>query len=367
MHTNISRINLTDSTSKKNFAKQLLNQDSTRSPLKVTLAFPTLRNFVDNEKTRIIYNNLLKELQNDLSNKFPKREWKDLFDQLQEYGNDLEFFSSSGNGILLFADLDIIYKIDIPHNLSAYVYAGDQFLIKDIFGFDKTYRKPKYIIEIGKDRCFSWDTQNFDPIVLKDIPYNITDYYDDFDNDSNLNVGNYGGLDGSYHGHRTKDEEEKKSQKNYYQYLIKKIETLASEEQITILLCGVQEVIDNFLSLTQDQSHIFSTLKTPLSKLTKKEMIDIVEELFSKQRNHEIEKLNLELENEKIKNNVIHDIQTINYDLERGLIKKVILFNTSEGYSIEQNQLIIACVKQNVEVINLDNNQNATPLNAILY
>ena len=367
MNNKVVQLHLTDSTSKKNFANQLLNQDSTRSPLKITVSFPILRNFVDNEKTRIIYNNLLKELQNDLTNKLPKREWKDLFEQLQELGNDLEFFNGSGKGILLFADLDTIYKIDSSLNLSTYVYAGNQFLIKDIFVFDKIYRRPKYILEIGKDRCFSWDTENYDPVVLKDIPYNLSDYYDDFDNDSNLNVGSYGGLDGSYHGHRTKDEEEKKAQKNYYQHIIKKIESLTSEEQTTILLCGVQEAIDNFLNLTQDKSYIFSTLKFPLSKLTKKEMSDSVEEAFSKQINHEIKELSLELENEKVKNNVIHDIQTINYNLDKGLIKKIILFNTSKGYSIEQNQLIIACVKQNVEVIILDTNLNNSPINGILY
>ncbi|MDT2741902.1 baeRF6 domain-containing protein [Lactococcus garvieae] len=367
MNTKSSRTYLTDSSSKKNLVKQLLSHNSTDSRLKITLCFPIFSDFTENEKSRIIYNNLLKELQNDLINQFPKREWTDLLNQLQELGNDLEFFRGNGNGILLFADSNFIYRIDAFHNVATYVHAGDQFLIKDIFVFDKIYQKPKYIIEIGKDRCFSWDTKNYDSVVLKDIPYNITDYYDDFDNDSNLNVGNYGGLDGSYHGHRTKDEEEKKAQKNYFQYLIKKIESLTSEEHITISLCGVQEVIDNFLSLTQDQSYIFSALKVPLSKLTKKEMRDIVEETFEKHLNHEIKGLHLELENAKSENKLVHDIQTINYNLDNRLIKKIIFFNTSEGYSIEQNQLIIACVKQNVEVIVLDNNPKTPTINAILY
>ena len=60
-------------------------------------------------------------------------------------------------------------------------------------------------------------------------------------------------------------------------------------------------------------------------------------------------------------------IQTINYNLDNRLIKKIIFFNTSEGYSIEQNQLIIACVKQNVEVIVLENNPKTPTINAILY
>ena len=345
----------------------LLNESISDSMPKVTLAFSTFTNIMDVEKSRIMYSNLLKELQKKLVRQFPKREWEEILVGLKEHENDLNFFQGSGRGILLFVDSHTSYKIDILHDISPYVYVGTQFLLKDLFMLNETIERPKYLIEVGKDRLYSWSVKNCEPVQLKDLSYTVSDYFGDFDSNSNLNIGNYGGLTGKFHGHRTKDEEEDKVQREYYEYLSKRIEELSKQEHTKFILCGVQEIINKFLDITNVKANIFEIIDKPLSKASKKEIQSSVEVIFEGKLIDNIEKIYMEIEYAKRDGKIIHDVETIKMDINKGLVKQVIFFEKNDGYSLEQNQLMIHCIKSNLKPIVLKSGADDFAINAILY
>lgn len=347
--------------------ENLLNQSTSETMPKITLAFLTASNIVDAEKSRIVYSNLLKELQEKLLSRFPKREWEKLLAELKEHENDVNFFRGSGNGVLLFVDADTSDKIEVSHDISPYVHVGNQFLLKDLLTLDETFEQPKYLIEIGKDRFFSWSVKDYEPVTLNDFSYSLSDYFDDFDNNSNLNVGNYGGLDGQYHGHRTKDEEEAKAQKTYYRYLNEKFVDLATQENTKIILCGVQEVVTKFLDESNNKSYVFEVLEFPLSKATKKELQTSVEAIFEKEYDRKIGKVRQEIENARREGKLVHDLEAVQENVTNGLVKKVIFLEKNDGYSVEHNQLMIHCLTSNIKPIVLRSDSDEPTINAILY
>lgn len=347
--------------------RNLLDLSISESEPKITLVFPISNNILDIEKNRIVYRNLLKDIQQNLHTNYSKRDWNSLFIKLKEYETDITFFQGSGKGKILFIDSTSNYVFDVMHNIVPYMYVGNQFLLKDLYTVDEEYERPKYLIEIGKDRFYSWRTDNYEQIELKDIDYIVSDYLEDYNNSSNLNVGNYGGLDGKYHGHHTKDVHESKSQIKYYIYLDEKLKELSRKEKTQIILCGVYDVINRFLSIVKDKSYIFEILDFPISKDGKKELQDNINEVYEIKLKNEIEKIHLELLSAKQKGKVMHDLNDIKINLNKKVIKKVIIIEKTNGYSIEHNQLIISCLKSNIKPIILKSETGDEAVNAILY
>lgn len=347
--------------------ENLLNQSTSETMPKITLAFSTASTIMDVEASRIVYSNLLKELQEKLLSRFPKREWEKLLAKLKEHEQDVNFFRGSGHGVLLFVDADTNEKIEVSHDISPYVYVGNQFLLKDLLTMEETSERPKYLIEIGKDRFFSWSIQDYEPLSLQDFAYNLSDYFEDFDNNSNLNVGNYGGLDGQYHGHRTKEEEEAKEQKTYYRYLNEKLVDLSTKDDTKIVLCGVQEVVTKFLDESNNKSYVYDVLAFPLSKANKKELQTSVEAIFEKEYDRKIGKVRQEIENASREGKLVHDMEAVQENVTNGLVKKVIFLEKNDGYSVEHNQLMIHCLKSNIKPIVLRSDTDEPAINAILY
>lgn len=347
--------------------RNLLDLSISESEPKITLVLPISNNILDVEKNRIIYKNLLKDIQQNLQTNYSKRNWNNLLIKLKEYETDITFFQGSGKGKILFIDSESNYIFDIMHSITPYVYVGNQFLLKDLYRVDEEYEHPKYLIEIGKDRFYSWRTDNYEQIELKDIDYIISNYLKDYDSKSNLNIGNYGGLEGKFHGHHTKDIEDAKSQMKYYIYLNEKFKELSRKEKTQIIFCGVHDVINQFLSVIRDRSYIFEILEFPISKHSKKELQDNINAVYEKKLKNEIKKIHLELSNAKQKGKVIHDLNDIKINLNKKLIKKLIILEKTNGYSIEHNQLIISCLKSNIKPIILKSEVDDEAVNAILY
>ena len=53
----------------------------------------------------------------------------------------------------------------------------------------------------------------------------------------------------------------------------------------------------------------------------------------------------MEIEYAKRDGKIIHDVETIKMDINKGLVKQVIFFEKNDGYSLEQNQLMIHYIK----------------------
>lgn len=348
--------------------KALLNTLLSEAPseTKITIVFPGARQISDIEKSRINYRNLLKSLEKELLQRFPRRVWEYTLKKLRQYEPDNAFYQVPGKGIVVFANNGQCFITHVNHEVSDYVYVGDEFLLKELFVVDEIVERPQYLIEISTDRLFCLSLHDLEETTIEGIHPTLPDYFGDFDVNSNLNVGSYGGLVGTHHGHHTKDVEQEREQVIYYSYLNEKMTEYYKNSNMRVIISGVQAVVTKFLRVAKNTDYIFEVLQTPISGLSKKTLEETIEKIFSEKKAVLFEEIAEEIEQSKRNNKCVNALQDIQLLLAEGQVRKLIVAERSDGYSIENNRLMKSALENGVVSVVLSNVMLQQPLCALL-
>lgn len=335
---------------------------------KISIILPIHPETPQAESNLLAYKNLLKDVKKDLELNYPRREWDSAVENLEALILDRSLWNSSQKALIIYANNEAIEVCQMNHTVLAKEHVGSTFLVQDLLLPEESISKADYLINISRDRINVFAGDSLRGVELEGIYTKFSDYYDDFDANSNLNSGSYGG-GVNYHGHRTKSEEQQKDQVIYYQYLDKELSKMHQERGDTFILAGLPEVLDVYLNSYGNGNYVNGVIHSSVMNLSHAELVQRVAELYSLEKVADVEKVKHTVEVANQNNRVVNDLNTIEIALDNQDVKSLVSFNDGSSYSVDHNRLLLKSLinKINCRVLYLQNDNSYPSMNAILY
>jgi len=336
---------------------------------KISIILPIHPETPQAETNLLAYKNLLKDVKKDLELNYPRREWNNAVKNLESLILDRKLWNSDKRALLIFANNENMEIRAMEHTVLAKEHVGNTFLIQDLLLPEENVKRPDYLLNISRDRVNVIDIDSLKEVELPDLHTRFSDYYSDFDANSNVNSGSYGGLTATYHGHRTKSEEQQKDQSIYYQYLDKELTNLNRTKGYTFVLAGLSETLDVYLKSYKNSPYIGGIMHGSVMNLSRAELAERVNDYFAFERIAEVEQVKNNVKAAGEKNRVINDLSIIDLALNNRDVKSLVSFNDGSSYSVEHNKLLIKSLinKINCRVLYTPGDNSYPSMNAILY
>ena len=336
---------------------------------KISIILPIHPTTPQAESNLLAYKNLLKDVKKDLEYNYPRREWNQAVENLEALILDRKLWNSSKKALLIFANNEQIEICEMEHTVLAKEHVGNTFLVQDLLLPEEEVHRPEYLINLSRDRINIYDIKSLNEVEIEGIHSKFSDYYTDFDANSNLNSGSYGGLTAAYHGHRTKSEEQQKDQTIYYRYLNRELSKLHRETGKTVILTGLPETLDIYLKSYEDSAYIGGVIRESVINPSRTVLAEIINNFFAAQRLAEVEQVKQDVKLAEEKQRVVSDISIIDSALNNRIVKSLVSFNDGSSYSVEHNKLLIKSLlnKISCRVLYTPGDTCYPSINAILY
>lgn len=336
---------------------------------KISIILPIHPETPNVNKNILTYKNLLKEVTKDLELNYPRRQWSDAVAQLNSLLLNRVIWHDSEKALLIFANNETMEVCEMEHTVMPKQHVGSTFLVQDLLLPEEYVERPDYLINLSRDRINVFDTDTLQEVELAGVHNRFDNYYDDFDADSNLNSGGYGGKEVSYHGHRSKSEEQQKDQGIYYQYLNHELSTLNREIGYTFVLAGLPEMLDVYLKNYGESKYISGIMRGSLLNLTTKELSKRLNDYYHFERIADIESVKQSIEDAAKYNRVINDPHIIDFALNNRDVKSLVSFNDGNSYSVDHNKLLVKSIVNKIKcrVLYNEGDKQYSSMNAILY
>ncbi|MFC6177494.1 hypothetical protein ACFQAV_11640 [Companilactobacillus huachuanensis] len=335
---------------------------------KISIILPIHPETPQAETNLLAYKNLLKDVKKDLELNYPRREWNNAVKNLESLILDRKLWNSDKRALLIFANNENMEIRAMEHTVLAKEHVGNTFLIQDLLLPEENVKRPDYLLNISRDRISVIDINSLKEVELAGLHTRFSDYYSDFDANSNVNSGSYGGLTATYHGHRTKSEEQQKDQSIYYQYLDKELMNLNQTKGYTFVIAGLSETLDVYLKSYENKPYIGGIMHGSVVNLSRAELAERVNDYFAFERIAEVEQVKNNVRAAGEKNRVINDLSTIDLALNNRDVKTLVSFNDGSSYSVEHNKLLIKSLinKINCRVLYTPGDNSYPSMSAIL-
>ncbi|KRK79715.1 baeRF8 domain-containing protein [Companilactobacillus nodensis] len=349
--------------------KELLQLLSSNVEPKISIILPIHPENPQVENNILTYKNLLKDVKKDLELNYSRRDWSNVVSKLENLILDRNLWNSSNQSLLIFANNEDLQICELNHAVQPKAHVGSTFLIQDLFSQEELSNKPQYIINLSRDRINVIDIASLKAIEFAEIHTSFSDYYSDFDANSNLNTGSYGGLNGSYHGHRTKSEEQQKDQLIYYRYLDRELSKMHKEQGFNFIIAGLPEILDNYLNSYGNSSYIYDVIHGSVINISQRDLANKIEEIFHDQKLIKAQSLMKEYNQADRQDKVLNDVDSIAHALNNERVKSLISFNSGDSYSVDQNKLMLqaALNKIHCRVIETTEKSDLPTISAIVY
>ncbi|WP_125587914.1 baeRF8 domain-containing protein [Companilactobacillus jidongensis] len=349
--------------------KELLQLLSSNVEPKISIILPIHPETPQIENNILTYKNLLKDVKKDLELNYPRRDWSEIVAKLDNLILDRGLWNSASRSLLIFGNNENLQICELNHDVQPKAHVGSTFLIQDLFSQEELADKPQYIINLSRDRINIIDIASLKAIEFAEIHANFSDYYSDFDANSNLNSGSYGGLNGSYHGHRTKSEEQQKDQLIYYRYLDRELSKMHKEQGFNFIIAGLPEVLDNYLNNYGNADYIYDVIHGSVINLSQRDLANKIQKIFQDQKMITTQTLMKEYNQAHRQDKVLNDVDSISHALNNERVKSLISFNNGDSYSVDQNKLMLQATlnKIHCRVLETPEKSDLPTISAIVY
>lgn len=236
------------------FPNELFN--ATEGPF-ISLYQPTHRHSPENQQDVIRFKNLVKEIENSLKQKYPKREISSILKTFNKLGEDKEFWNHTYDGLgVLWAEGEaIIYKLKRP--VKELIVVSDSFHIKPLI---RNFQSADRYHLLGLNRqgftIFEGNRYGFDEVDFdSDIPKNIKEILGEDFSDSYLTVGTYAGVGGkgTFHGHGGRREEVEKDTEKFFRAVDRIVlENFSRPTELPLILVALTEYHTLFRNISNN-------------------------------------------------------------------------------------------------------------------
>ena len=336
---------------------------------KISIILPIHPETPQAESNLLAYKNLLKDVKKDLEYNYPRREWSNAVDNLDSLILDRKLWNNAQKALLIFANNETIEICEMEHTVLAKEHVGSTFLVQDLLLPEENIQRPDYLLNLSRDRVNVFDINSLKEIELEGLHQKFSDYYSDFDANSNLNSGSYGGMTATYHGHRAKAEEQQKDQTIYYQYLDRELTKIHRIHGYTFVFAGLPEMFDTYLNSYESSSYIGGIIRGSMMNLSHNELSKRINEYFAFERTADIERVKHDVKMAQKNQRVVNDLNIINFALDNRDVKSLVSFNDGSSYSVDHNKLLIKSLinKIHCRVVYTPNDSRYPSMNAIVY
>jgi hypothetical protein len=309
---------------------------------KVTIALPTHKRAPENQKDKIVMKNLIQDAKKDLE-KYPRRDWSELMDKIEKLLDNTELWLYADEGLMVLACGEHVETFKLTYSVTKSVTVGTYFHISPLFKLHAAYARP-YIADISKDRVelYRVGENSAEKIDDYEIKTSFSDLFDDWDVDSNLNVGTYGGLNGIHHGHRTKSSESEKDREKYFRYLDHKFEEIHKTSGKRFIIAGTSDNVDVFSKLAQSDAYYECTIDHPLSSLSPNEIVEKTKAVLEPEFAQKKESINTDVRKAQNSSRFLDAKDTISDAALQGRISMLLYRERDDGYIEDIAESIIA-------------------------
>ncbi|WP_051663980.1 baeRF3 domain-containing protein [Dyadobacter crusticola] len=179
----------------------------------ISMYLPTHRSHPDNAQDPIRFQNLIKQLESSLSQKYSADEVKEFIRPFENVKDDRDVWNHNLDGLAVFSADDVFHLISLPVQTSELVVVADSFHTKPLRNYLQTVDRFQILsLNLHEMRLFEGNRHSISEIELgEDIPKTLQEALGEELTEKHITVASYGGVGGEggnmHHGHGGKKDE----------------------------------------------------------------------------------------------------------------------------------------------------------------
>lgn len=293
---------------------------------KISIYIPTHRAFPENKQDPILFKNQLKLLENELTERYPRRGWQGTLQGLYALLDDDAFWShtTEGLGVLAANGRAEAFLLEAPAGPA--IHLGDSFHLLPLYPLAGTVSQA-WLADVSRDRFILYHVsgEGVSPMELPDIKTNFRELFDDFDANATLRTGSYGGLSGAFHGHGARPEEADKDREKYFRYLDGAFGELYRNTSLPLILAGTEETLAQYRQLAKGAFYLEGSIEKPLDSLDDSEILERAGRILKPHFEKSLDGLRTRISNLEKENKAVSDLPGIRKAAEEGRVDTLIL------------------------------------------
>lgn len=276
---------------------------------RVSIFLPTHRAYPDNQQDPIVFKNQIAQVEAQLSQRWPRRDWEGLIPRLTALQEEQGFWMHTELGLAVLAAGEQVATFMLDAPVPELVIVGDHFHLAPIYPLLQSTAQA-YLVDISRDRftIHRVGREGTHQVELPDVKASFPELFDDFDKDSDLNVGSYSGLVGTHHGHRAKAEEIEKDREKYFRYLDNAFSKLHRDTGLPLILAGIESNLSQYRGFAKGNFYLAGDIRQPLDSLDHRQLEAQVRDILQPQIMKVLDSFNTRIRNAhndgKAENNV---------------------------------------------------------------
>lgn len=275
------------------FPNEIIYQEE--GPL-ISLYQPTHRRFPENKKDPIVFKNLLRDIENSLSQKYEKEFISSILQPLQELEQDTNFWNNTSDGIAVLASKDtcIVYNLQSP--VQEFAAVANSFHIKPLI---KAFQSIEnyHLLGLSRDKftLYQGNRYGFSEVALPpDTPRTLEEVLGKQLTDPYLSHGSYGGTGSQpmYHGHGDVKQEIDNDTEKFFRYVDHFVmENFSKPSKLPLILVSLTEHQTEFKHISNNRYLIEAGINNSYDSLKMDELTSKVLEIIKPINDKKIQNL----------------------------------------------------------------------------
>lgn len=274
------------------FNRALFSEE--KAPM-VSIYLPTHRVLPDKQQDLIRYKNLISEAEEGLAQEYKHAEYAILVETLKslldDANRDVWKYAKSGMAVLCSGDSLYVYHLDYP--VDDIVVVSDSFHVLPLIS-NFQYGSHYYMLALSANR---FDLYHADFHSLEEAPLpagtkrEFSEIYDDFDNQSSVKAGSFGGPEPTYYGSKSKSEVEQIEVEKFFHYVNRIMEDLfTSDSSCPVILVSLPQHQGDFRKIAQFSNLLDEGIDKPFESMSEADVLSQCEAIITEMQNVQIEK-----------------------------------------------------------------------------
>lgn len=184
----------------------------------ISLYQPTHRHHPDNIQDPIRYRNLLRQMQESLSEQWPTPEVQSLLEKFQALAHDDQFWRQRTDGLAILGSPEVFQLFELQRPVKELLVVADSFHAKPLLRILQSADRYQVLaLSRHEVKLYEGNRDALDPVELTGVPATITEALGQELTEPHQTVASYGGAAGAprgrhgepamYHGHGQKKDE----------------------------------------------------------------------------------------------------------------------------------------------------------------
>jgi hypothetical protein len=299
----------------KEFIQELLTIDQTPC---ISLYMPTHRSHPENLQDPIRFKNLLKQLEESLSQKYSAGEVKKHIEPLEALVNDKSLWNHTTKGLAVFSASGLLKIVGLPISVDELAMVADSFHTKPLRQYlQSTDRYHVLGLSLHDIRLFEGNRHSLTEIELQpDIPGTITDALGDELTDKHSTVASYGGAGGEsssmHHGHGGRKDEVDKDAERFFRVVAGNIyERYSKPTGLPLILAALPEHFSLFQKVNKNPLLLSKSIAINPTSISTDKLANLAWEIMEPEYLMKLESFVSRFEQEKANGKGSDDIKEV--------------------------------------------------------